>query len=128
MFWLTGYQTIGYFTFQAMFIPATGLPIVITRIVNRDMALALSTIGDVEPIYDTQNHIDVLINFLKAHLAPESNVGLETEARYLTVKDYRQLLNNSYVKFIDWDGFIQQQRIVKTEDENRTYEKSITSC
>ncbi len=53
MFWLTGYQTIGYFTFQTMFIPASGKPVIITRVVNRDMALALPTIGDAVSIFDT---------------------------------------------------------------------------
>ena len=117
MFWLTGYQTIGYFTFQAMFIPATGLPTVITRIVNRDMALALPTIGAVEPIYDTQNHVDVLATFLTNNIPANANLGLETEARYLNVKDYKQLLDRSRLSFIDWDGFIQQQRIVKTDEQ-----------
>ena len=31
MFWLTGYQTIGYFTFQAMCVPQDGKPEVVTR-------------------------------------------------------------------------------------------------
>lgn len=47
MYWLTGYQTIGYFTFQTMFVPVSGKPVMITRVVNRDMALALPTIGSI---------------------------------------------------------------------------------
>jgi Xaa-Pro dipeptidase len=117
MFWLTGYQTIGYFTFQAMYIPTSGLPTVITRIVNRDMALALPTIGAAEPVYDTQDHIEVLANFLAVNVPANSSVGLETEARYLNIKDYKNLLKCCELSFIDWDGFIQQQRIVKTDEQ-----------
>ena len=47
MYWLTGFQTIGYFTFQGMYISREGLPTVITRVVNRDMAMALPTIATI---------------------------------------------------------------------------------
>lgn len=111
MFWLTGFQTIGYFTFQCMFVPARGLPTVITRVVNRDMALALPTIGSVEAVLDTQDHVDVLCAFLNR--SGSDRVGLETSSRYLNVRDYRRLLDMSSVTFSDWDGVIERQRRVK---------------
>ena len=111
MFWLTGFQTIGYFTFQGMFVPVEGLPIVITRVVNRDMALALPTIGDVVAVFDTEDHCTRLIDFLMEKGL--SKIGLETLSRHLNVSDYRKLKATGMV-FEDWDGVIQSQRIVKT--------------
>lgn len=111
MYWLTGYQTIGYFTFQGMYIPASGLPTVITRVVNRDMALALPTIGDVAAVLDTQDHAAVLVNFLTG--LGDITIGLDTLSRHLNVRDYRKLLAAG-LRFKDWDGVIQSQRIVKT--------------
>ena len=52
MYWLTGYQTIGYFTFQTMFVPASGKPVVVSRVVNRDLALAHDTIDEFIDIVD----------------------------------------------------------------------------
>ncbi len=112
MFWLTGFQTIGYFTFQCMFVPKEGLPTVITRVVNRDMALALPTIGGVEAVLDTQDHIDVLCGFLER--LGLRQIGLETGTRYLNVRDYRHLSGLDSVGFQDWDGVIEQYRPVKT--------------
>lgn len=111
MYWLTGYQTIGYFTFQGMYIPAGGLPTVITRVVNRDMALALPTIGDVAAVLDTQDHATVLVDFLIG--LGDVMIGLDTLSRHLNVRDYRKLLAAG-LRFEDWDGVIQSQRIVKT--------------
>lgn len=111
MFWLTGFQTIGYFTFQGMFVPTEGLPIVITRIVNRDIALALPTIGDVVAVLDTEDPCTRLIDFLASQNL--SKVGLETLSRHLNVSDYRKLIATGKL-FEDWDGVIQSQRIVKT--------------
>ena len=111
MFWLTGFQTIGYFTFQGMYIPANGLPVLITRVVNRDMAMALPTIGDVVSVLDTEDHCARLIAFLKG--LGVGTIGLDTLSRHLNVSDYRKLIAAG-IAFEDWDGVIQAQRIVKT--------------
>lgn len=115
MFWLTGFQTIGYFTFQAMYIPADGLPVIITRVVNRDMALALPTIGDVEAVLDTQDHMDVLCNFLSRNRP--SRIGLDTLSRHLNVHDYRRLAQADGLVLSDWNGLIQSQRAKKSADQ-----------
>ncbi len=117
MFWLTGYQTIGYFTFQAMFVPATGKPILITRVVNQDLGLALSTIDQVVPIFDTQNHISVLAGFLQQRVTANSPVGLETVSRYLSIFDHRQLVDKSNNKFADWNGVIESFRMIKSPEQ-----------
>ncbi len=111
MYWLTGFQTIGYFTFQAMYIHTDRLPTVITRIVNRNMALALPTIGDVVAVQDTQDHCELLIAFLSAQ--PDRPVGLNTVSRHLNVMDYRKLVATG-IAFEDWDGVIEAERIIKT--------------
>lgn len=111
MYWLTGFQTIGYFTFQGMYIPTEGLPTVITRVVNRDMAVALPTIADVVAVKDTEDHCIHLIRFLKG-LGP-GKIGLDTLSRHLNVSDYRRLVD-ARIQFEDWDGVIQSQRIIKT--------------
>ena len=111
MYWLTGFQTIGYFTFQGMYISREGLPTVITRVVNRDMAMALPTIANVVEVKDTEDHCEELIRFLKS-LSP-GKIGLDTLSRHLNVSDYRRLVD-AEIQFEDWDGVIQSQRIIKT--------------
>lgn len=117
MFWLTGYQTIGYFTFQTMFVPREGKPVIIARVVNRDLALAHSTIAGFEPIIDTADAIDVLAAYLSAHLPTDAVLGVETSSWYLTVRDFRRLEAVLSCELVDWNGAIEPHRMVKSADE-----------
>ena len=124
IYWLVGYQTIGYFTFQALFIPEKGLPILITRVVNQNLALALPTIGSVIAVYDTDDHIHILREFLASQIRAGEKIGLETCSGYLKVSEYRQLIRNTKFQFIDWDGYIQEQRIIKSLPQIECMEKA----
>ncbi|WP_112323745.1 M24 family metallopeptidase [Oceanibium sediminis] len=116
MFWLAGYQTIGYFTFQAMFVPTSGKPVLITRVVNRDMALALPTIADAVAIFDTQDHVEVLAGYLLGRQS-KARLGLEITSRYLNIGDYNRLSEKLGGRLTPWTGVIEEQRMVKSEDE-----------
>ncbi len=117
MFWLTGYQTIGYFTFQTMYVPRDGKPVIIARIVNRDLALAYSTIGSFEAVVDTDDPLDILCRYLGRALADEATLGLETGSWYLTVRDYKRLEAGLNCTLVDCNGIIEPHRMVKSADE-----------
>src|SRR5438067_254663 len=70
---------MGYFTFQALLIPHTGSPILITRIVNGALARATPTIPAVITIGDSEDPVLVLTKELSEALV--TNLGIETEAR-----------------------------------------------
>ncbi|MEL7012891.1 MAG: Xaa-Pro peptidase family protein [Pseudomonadota bacterium] len=116
MFWLTGYQTIGYFTFQAMVVPRSGKPTVVSRVVNRDMALALPTIADAISIFDTDDHVNVLVDHLSSTF-PAGQIGLETTSRYLNIHDYTRLLGAFGSRLIAFEGAIEPLRMIKNEAE-----------
>ncbi|MEI4197334.1 M24 family metallopeptidase [Roseovarius sp. E0-M6] len=115
MFWLTGYQTIGYFTFQAMLVPASGLPVVITRVVNCDMANALPTISHAVAIRDTEDHVDVLAGFLNT--AGAARIGFEPTSRQLSVQDYLRLTGQVTGELVAWIGPMEPARRIKTDEQ-----------
>lgn len=116
LFWLTGYQTIGYFTFHATYIGANSPPVIIGRVVNRDLALAYPTIESFEPIIDTADPVEVLTTFLNTNVHG-SEVGLETSGRYLAVADHARLLSAATCTFVDWNGVIEELRPSKDDWE-----------
>ena len=124
IYWLTGYQTIGYFTFQTLFVGLEGLPVVIGRIVNRDLAMAHPTIGAFEAVTDTAAPMDVLTSFLEKHVPAGETIGLESRAWYLTVKDYLVLRQSSDIEMIEWNGVIEARRPVKSDEEIRRMKKA----
>lgn len=109
LFWLTGYQTIGYFTFHATFIGANSGAVIIGRVVNRDLALAHPTISGFDPIIDTADPVDVLTKFLETTVSG-SAVGIETDGRYLSVADHARLKDAAPCSFADWNGVIEVHR------------------
>jgi Xaa-Pro dipeptidase len=117
IYWLTGYQTIGYFTFQTLYVSQSGPPALISRIVNRDLALAHPTIGTFEAVLDTRNPIDVLIPFLRDKVPVGSSLGLETRSWYLTARDYLRIRQGIGREIVDWGGVIEVRRAVKSDDE-----------
>lgn len=117
LYWLTGFQTIGYFTFQAAWFPRDGAPVIVSRIVNRDLALAHTTIGAFEAVHDTEAPVDVLAHFLSRCLSPGARVGIETSSRYLSVRDYAALRDARQAALEDFNGVIEPWRRVKTAQE-----------
>lgn len=116
IFWLTGYQTIGYFTFQALIVPHSGKPVMLTRVVNYDMALAMPTIGDAVPVFDTQDHLEILNSFLHGK-ASNGKIGYESKSRYLNIHEFQRLKDCFGDRLLAFDGHIEAKRMVKTEDE-----------
>lgn len=116
LFWLTGYQTIGYFTFHATWVGADSPPVVIARIVNRDLALACPTIAAFDAIIDTADPVATLAAFLD-RTAGSASVGIETASRYLTVADHRRLGASAHCSLVDWGGVIETWRPAKSELE-----------
>ena len=116
MFWLTGYQTIGYFTFQAMCVPRTGRPVIVTRVVNRDMARALPTIAEAHPVFDTEDHVEVLERYL-GEAVPDGLIGLDTTSRYLNVQDYTRLATRFGDRFTPFNGVLDAHRMIKSAAE-----------
>ena len=116
LFWLTGYQTIGYFTFHATFVGQTGRPTIIARIVNRDLAMAHPTIGAFEAVRDTEEPVAVLAGFLD-QLGAGARIGVETNTRHLSVADFQQLAVLSECQLESWGGEIEARRVVKSDWE-----------
>lgn len=124
MFWLTGYQTIGYFTFQTLFIGQSGMPVVIGRIVNRDLALAHPTIGGFEAVIDTADPIEILADFLGKTVSGGLEIGLETGSSFLAVKDYLRLREICDLEICDWNGVVEPLRPRKSGAEIESMQRA----
>jgi Xaa-Pro dipeptidase len=116
LFWLTGYQTIGYFTFHATYVGADTPPVIIARVVNRDLALAHPTIVAFESIVDTANPVEVLANYLNRTVG-DAPIGIETSARNLCVADFQRLEKSVDCQLVAWGGVIEAGRMVKSASE-----------
>lgn len=117
IYWLTGYRSMGYWTFQALFIPGQGGPVLISRNVNRGQALALPTIARFESVGDIDDPIAVLAGFLSGVTNPGARIGLETGGRNLSALAARTLERTASAEFVDWNGICERYRQVKTPQQ-----------
>ena len=117
IFWLTGYQTIGYFTFHSLFVSPDELPVVIGRVVNRDLAMAHETIGNFEAIVDTDDPIKILAQYLNNRMATGQVLGIETRSTHFSVSDYLHLSQSITSKLTACDGLIEPHRAIKSDAE-----------
>lgn len=117
IYWLTGYRSIGYFTFQCTIVLPDGAPIMVSRQVNHAIALANDNIADFVAIEDTTDPVDILSGFLKSRVASAGAIGLETASTYLSVQSYKRLEAAMPGRFVDWGGVIEKARTIKTPDQ-----------
>ncbi|UOM36270.1 Xaa-Pro peptidase family protein [Acuticoccus sp. I52.16.1] len=94
---------------QALFVPLSGWPTILTCTADARMSRGYPGIGEVVVISECQLAVTVLAGLLPAG----RRVGLETTSHYLSVHDHRQLVQMAGVQFEDFDGVIEGRRRVK---------------
>jgi Xaa-Pro dipeptidase len=118
IYWLTGYRSIGYFTFQCLLVLPEGGPVLVSRRVNRQVALGNATITEFVAIEDTDDAVGVLAGYLTKRVGAAATIGAETGAWYLTVQAWKALSKAlpGYT-IADWGGVIEAARNIKTADQ-----------
>src|SRR6476660_4010562 len=86
IYWLTGYRSIGYFTFQCVLVLREGGPLMVSRRVNRALALSNENIASFVAIEDTDDAVEILSRALRERVASDQAIGIETGSWYLTVQ------------------------------------------
>ncbi len=127
IFYLTGYQSIGYFTFQALLVPANGAPVLISRAVNQFMAAITPTIGRFAAVSDTDDPVAATLATI-ADYGARGRLGVETASWYLTVPVYRALERESGWTLADWSGLVERLRLRKSPEEIDRIRRAARAC
>jgi Xaa-Pro dipeptidase len=117
IYWLTGFQTIGYFTFQCLLVLADDKPILVSRQVNGFLAAVTPTLSRFEGIEDHRSPIDVLLGLVNGLFPDGEAIGIETGAWYMTVRDYLELKGGCVSELVQWNDHIEPFRIIKSEGQ-----------
>lgn len=113
IYWLTGYRSIGYFTFQCLVVSPDGGIAMVSRQVNHAVATGNRNIARFVAIDDISDPVDVLTSYLK-DILPSGRIGLETASGYLSVAAYKQLQARMGPRLADWQGPMEEARKIKT--------------
>ncbi len=96
--------------------PAQGTVSLVSRQVNHAVALANANIPDFVAIDDVSDPATILVDFLRKAL-PGQTIGLEVSSTSLSVAVWRQLDRAMPGAFVDWGGFVEEQRKIKTPSQ-----------
>jgi Xaa-Pro dipeptidase len=119
LFYLTGFETIGYSSFQLAVVPAGGEPRLLVRELERGAARRLSWM-DAEPetIQDGADPIESVLALLEALGLAGGRLGIDRSSWFLTAHQYLALAERlPDATVLDGSGLVERARRVKSPAE-----------
>ena len=118
LYYLSGYQTPGYYWYQTLIITMDREPVFITRLNEESNIAPQSWVEDSRPYEDHEDWIahtrDVLMDLGKA----DARIGVQYDSFFLTSRDEKGLAAAlSSATFVDGSGLVEEGRMVKSAQE-----------
>jgi Xaa-Pro dipeptidase len=116
--YLTGYSTLGYFTYQILVIALDRGPILLTRALNVEKAQVDSCLDLIEGYTDTEDPDEATYRVLESHGLLGKRLANQDDAWFFSVARYRKLLGRLGVDGLaDGSGIVEHVRRVKSPRE-----------
>jgi Xaa-Pro dipeptidase len=129
IFYLTGYQTPGYYTYQCLVLPLDGEPAMFTRFLEETNVRDLSWIDNRSYYLDTQDPAGETCRLLHERDLARGVIGIEERAWFLTVAELRTLQDElPEAQFRDASGIVEQLRVVKSDQEIEYMRDAARAC
>ncbi len=116
IFYLTGQQTPGYYTFQALVLPVEGDAVFVIRQLEYFNFIANTFIRDAAIYSDGDNPVDFLLAVLQARGWSQRRIGIDKRGWFLPIAVY-EALQSTLGTLYDAAGVIEQLRAVKSAAE-----------
>jgi len=116
IFYLTGQQTPGYYTFQTLVLPVEGDPVFVIRQLEYFNFISNTFIRDAAIYTDGDNPVNFLLDVLKARGWMKSRIGIDKRGWFLPIAVY-EALQAEIGTIHDAAGVIEQLRAVKSAAE-----------
>lgn len=116
IFYLTGQQTPGYSTFQALILPQEGDVVFIVRQLELANFIANTFVGNIAVYQDNDNASDFLIGALRDNDLAQKRIGIDKKGFFLPVALYDRL-RDGVSALQDGSDLVERERIVKSPDE-----------
>src|SRR5215475_5511495 len=116
--YLTGYSTLGYFTYQILIVSLEVDPILLTRALNVEKAQVDSCLRHIEGYTDTEDPDEVTHRVLASFGLLGRRIGNQDDAWFFSVGRYKKLVRRLGVTDLpDGSGIIEHVRRVKSPQE-----------
>jgi Xaa-Pro dipeptidase len=123
IFYLTGQQTPGYYTFQCLGIPLHGEPFLVMRSLETMNARLKSILTDIEGYGDDSHPAADVAASLKRRGGLGKRVAIDRNSWFLTVNLYERL-TQEFGSLLDGSGMVEPLRRIKSSAELEEIEKA----
>lgn len=118
VFYLTGFETTGYTSFQALFIPLEAEPFIVTRILENTGVQNFSWIEQSRPYADGDDPFIRTREALEEFNLQQKQIGYERNAWFFSISQQEKLFAVcSDATFVDCSGLIDGIRVIKSDLE-----------
>jgi Xaa-Pro dipeptidase len=118
LFYLTGYQTPGYYWFQALVVPLAGEPFMVTRLIEDSNVQTRTWISESHPYRDHENPPAALGRVMASFGLASARIGYERHCYFLRATEQDVLFASlPEASFVDAYGLVEELRLIKSEAE-----------
>ena len=118
LYYLSGYQTPGYYWWQTLVVPMDREPVSITRRVEDSNMRELGWVEDRRPYEDYEDWVEKTRDVLVDLGLGGKTIGMELGSFFLPARDYLKLQSlMPGTKFVDSTGLIEEGRMIKSPQE-----------
>ncbi len=123
IYYLTGQQTPGYYTFQALLLPVDGEPVFIVRQLELNNLVANSYLREIEVYQDDADPVDVTAGLIAWLGWGEKRIAIDERAWFLPIAVYKALLEKLGA-LADGSRIVEALRAVKSPGEIAKIERA----
>jgi len=125
IFYLTGFQTTGYFTYQTLVVPVDSPPFLVVRRIEEMNVKTTSIVNDYTLYVDAQDPIEMTVKALEERGLANGSLGVEMDSWFLTVAQFQRLQTLLGGRtFVDCTGMVEKFRIIKSPAELQYMKKA----
>ena len=126
IFYLTGQQTPGYTTFQALLLPLAEAPVFIVRQLELANFISNTFLTEIEVYQDNEAPSGVLVRSIESHGWSTRSLGVDKSGYFMPVAFYEQLEARFAAQIRDGSGLVERERIVKSPLEQERVRRAAT--
>jgi Xaa-Pro dipeptidase len=118
LYYLTGYQTVGYYWYQTLIVPMDREPVFVTRLNEESNIGPLSWVEDSRPYQDHEDWVAHTREVLVDLGLGDKRIGLQYDSFFMTVRDEKRLTAMlPSATFMDCSGLVEEGRVIKSPQE-----------
>ena len=118
LYYLSGYQTPGYYWYQTLIVPLEREPVFVVRMNEASNVEPLSWVEDCRPYEDFEDWIAHTRNVLADLGLAQGRIGLDYDSFFLRSRDEKRLIAAlPAATFVDAAGLVEEGRLIKSPQE-----------